>query len=140
MERGQFARAQEIQIFFSLMAVLSVIAMIGRSSVERIMDFSAAIFTQFGAMQVRPDTVTAILTEIMLTVAPVVLPLLVACGAAAFVGGGLQTGFRLTPKTIGFNWDRFNPVTGFQRVFANDMLSRAGIDVLKMIAVGPPST
>ncbi len=136
MERGQFARAQELQVFFSLVAVIGVLAFLGRSSVERIMEFTATIFSHIATTEVRVDTVPQLWSKIELTLAPIVLPLLAACGGAAIVAGGLQSGFQLTPKALEPNWSRFDPIAGFQRMYSKDLLVRAVIDLLKIAAVG----
>lgn len=135
-ERGQFARAQELQVLFSLAAVLAILAFVGQSSVERITEYSVGIFTRFPAIAVRPDTVTMLLGEILLMLAPIVLPLLAACGGAALLAGGIQSGFHLSPKALEPSWERFDPAAGLQRLVSKDSLVRAGIDLLKVAAVG----
>lgn len=136
MERGQFAKAQELQVLFSLLAVLGVLSFLGRSSVERVMEYAAGIFSSLSTTAIRPDTVTMLFSEIILTVGPIVLPVLVACSGAALLAGGLQSGFQLTPKVLEPNWDRFDPAAGFQRLWSKDSAVRAGIDILKVVAVG----
>jgi flagellar biosynthesis protein FlhB len=135
MEHGQFARAQELQVFFSLLAVVSVLAFLGRPSVQRVAEFATMIFARCGSIPVLPQTVPAMVSQIMFTLAPVVLPLLGACCGAALLAGGLQSGFRLSPKALEPSWERFNPVAGLQRMYSKDIFARTGIDVLKVVAV-----
>lgn len=135
-ERGQFARVQELQILFTLVAVLLVLGATARPAADRLTGFAAGLFSRYPAMVVRPETVPALLLEIMLTVAPVILPVLLACAGAAMLAGGLQSGFRLAPKALEPSWSRLNPIEGFSRNFGTGVWTRSGIDLLKIIAVG----
>jgi len=72
----------------------------------------------------------------MLTLAPVILPMLLACAGAALFAGGLQSGFRLSPKALEPQWSRLNPSGGFGRIFGQGVWVRGGIDFLKILAVG----
>jgi flagellar biosynthetic protein FlhB len=87
-------------------------------------------------MVVRPETVTALFLEIILTLAPVLLPVLLACAGAALLAGGLQSGFRLAPKALEISFGRLNPIEGFGRIFGPGVWVRAGLDFLKILAVG----
>jgi len=136
MERGQFARAPELQVLFTMAAVLAVISFTARASSERLAEFAIGIFTHFPSFTLRTDTVVSQLSEVVVTVAIVLAPVLGACAIAAIVGGGLQTGFQLTPKAIGLHLERLNPSAGFERVFSKRVLVQVGLDVLKVVAVG----
>jgi len=61
---------------------------------------------------------------------------LVACACAAMLVGGVQSGFQLSSKVVHFKLDGLNPVAGFQRIFSKNTLIKAGIDLLKLIAIG----
>ena len=63
-------------------------------------------------------------------------PIVAAALFAGITAGGLQTGFRLTPKVLEFKWERLNPVSGFQRVVSKEVFVRLGIDLLKPGAIG----
>jgi flagellar biosynthetic protein FlhB len=137
MEKGQFARSPEIQIVFTLTAVLGVLSFVGRPAVERLMEFTAGIFTGYPKMIIRPETVATLFGEIVLTTAPIILPILLACAGAALLAGGLQSGFQLTPGALGFKWERLDPSQGLSRIFGvKDMAVRAAIDILKIVVVG----
>lgn len=135
-DRGQFARVQELQILFTLAAVLGVIAMLARPAVDRVSGYAVSIFSRFPTMVVRPETVPALFGEIALTVGPIVLPILFACAGAALLAGGLQSGFQVASKALELNWSRLNPISGFQRMVDQGALVRTGIDLLKMLAIG----
>jgi len=135
-ERGQFARAPEIQVLFTIGAVLAVLGFTARSSCERLVAYSSGIFSTFPKRSLVQDSMPKIWGDMLATVGPIVAPMLGACAGAALLAGGLQSGFNLTPKVLGLNWDRLNFVEGFGRVFNAQVFPRVGIDMLKVLAIG----
>jgi flagellar biosynthetic protein FlhB len=136
MERGRFAKAPEIQVCFTMAAVLGVLAFTARTSSQRIAEFAVGIFTNFTSITVRTDTMTGELGNVLMTLGVVLLPVLGACAGAALLAGGLQTGFNLSPKAVGFDLTRLNPAAGFGQIFNKSKFVTAGFDALKIIAVG----
>jgi flagellar biosynthetic protein FlhB len=65
----------------------------------------------------------------------VVLPMLALTFLAAFVAEGLQTGFRLTPKAIEPKLSKFNPISGFKKVFGIKGLKTFMIDFMKFSVI-----
>lgn len=136
MDRGMFARSPEITMVFLLAALLGVLGFTAQTASRDVAEYAVGIFTRFPSMRVERDTVTAQLGEMVLVGGRAILPLLGACVLAAFLAGGLQTGFRLSPEAIGFKLERLDPMAGFGRVFNKSAFVRTGIDMLKLAAVG----
>lgn len=135
-EKGQFAKSQELTVVFTLTAALGALAFTVRQSSNEVAEYSVMMFTNFRLMQVNTDTFPLLLGNILLTCAKVVLPVLVACAGAAMLAGGLQSGFRLSAKALTPKLEQLNPVAGFQRQFSKATWVRAGLDVLKLVAIG----
>ncbi|MGC4072191.1 MAG: EscU/YscU/HrcU family type III secretion system export apparatus switch protein [Nibricoccus sp.] len=93
-------------------------------------------FSQLSTIQLQLDTVPLQLGETLVLIGKVLLPILGSCALAAMLSGGLQSGFNLTPDVIGFKPERLNPLPGFQRIFSKGALVHAGIDLLKLVAIG----
>jgi flagellar biosynthetic protein FlhB len=55
---------------------------------------------------------------------------------AVLIASGVQSGFHLSPKAVGFKLENLNPITGFGRIFSKSVLVRSGIDLLKLIGIG----
>ena len=136
MEQGQFAKSPELTVVLVLAAALGVLAFTAGTSAETVAQYAIGMFSGFARMHVAQDTVTATLSEMMLAGGQAMLPLLVACVGAAMLAGGLQSGFRLSPKAISLRFESLNPATGFGRVFNKAALVRAGLDLLKLLAIG----
>ena len=135
MERGQFARSQEISIAAILTAAFAALSMTITTMARDIGSMAVSIFSQLGTTQLQLDTASNYITQVVVTLGQMLLPILAACVVAAVLAGGLQSGFQITSKAFGFNLERINPVAGFQRLFSQATLVHAAIDMLKMIAI-----
>lgn len=136
MEQGRFARAPELAVLLIFIAALFALAFTARTASERLAEFSIATFTGFATKVVRADTVSALVSEMILVGGGVVLPVSVACVGAALLAGGLQTGFRLTPKVLGLNWEKLDLGAGLGRIFSAKAGVHTAVDTLKLLAIG----
>lgn len=135
-DRGQFAKSPELQVLLLLGAALCVLAFTAHTTARDVAEYAVRMFTRFGSMEIAYDTVPVQMGEMILTIGKGLGPVLLACVGAAILGGGLQSGFRLSPEALGFKPDRLNPVAGFGRIFDKAALVRGGIDFLKLLAIG----
>lgn len=135
-DRGQFARSQEMSLLFPMVAVLGVFSLTITTASHEIARYSVSIFTHFTVIRVQRDTVPSQLAEMMLTASKALVPLLVAVVGASIFTAGVQSGFRLTPKAAAFKLDQLNVVANFGRIFSKSAFARAGIDILKLLAIG----
>jgi len=132
---GQFAQSAEIQVAFSLAAAFLVLLFTGPGVINQMAGITAAILGNLSSVELNPAAVTSGTREGVMVIGQMLAPLLGAALIAAVIAGGIQTGFRLTPKVLEVKWTRLNPVTGFSRVVSKDVLIRFGIDLLKLSAV-----
>ena len=136
IEKGQFARSPEIQVVFGLGAGLMALSVGLSDGVRRVSEYTAGLFAQIHTVRFHSGEVPLPLLEAARVVALVLLPVLVAVAVAALLAGGLQSGFNFTPKVIGFNIEKLNPVEGLGRLFSKRVVTHAAIDFVKMAAVG----
>ncbi len=136
MEQGQFARSPELSVLIMLASALGVLALTARTSAEAVGHYAVEMFTRYTVTTVTPGTMTSQLAEMILTTGRALLPILFACVGAAFLASGIQSGFRLSPKALGFRLEALDPMKGFSRIFSKSTLVRAGLDILKLIAIG----
>lgn len=135
-ERGQFAKSPELQVLILLAAALGVLSFTAQETARDLAEYSVGIFSHFAAVAVERDTVVAILGEGMLTIGKALTPVLLACVGATVLGGGLQSGFRLSSEAVGLKFEGLNPVAGFNRLYSKSVLVHCGIDFLKLLAIG----
>lgn len=136
MERGQFAKVPELSVLLMIGSAVGVLAFTARTSAQAVGEFAVTMFTRFPGIAVERDTIALQLGEMMLVLARALGPVLLVCVAAALLAGGLQSGFQLSPKALGFKLENLNPMSGFGRIFSKSVLVKAGIDLLKLIAIG----
>ncbi|MES2695900.1 MAG: EscU/YscU/HrcU family type III secretion system export apparatus switch protein [Verrucomicrobiota bacterium] len=135
MERGQFAKSPEITVLFLLAGLLGVLAMTAQSASREVAEYSVSVFSRFTVTALNRDTVMVPLTEAMMTFGRVIAPFFICIVIAILIASGVQSGFRLTPKALGFKLEALNPITGFGRVFSKAALMRGGLDMMKLIAI-----
>jgi flagellar biosynthetic protein FlhB len=135
-DKGQFARSPELAILLLLCATLGALGFTAKAASRDIADYSVAIFTRFATTSVQTDTVTAQLSEAMLTSGKAAAPIMVSCIVAAILAGGLQSGFRLSPDALGFKLEKLDPIAGFGRIFNKSAYVQALIDLLKLVSIG----
>lgn len=136
MDRGQFAKSHELTILFPLAAVLGVLTLTTQSASREIAEYAVSMFSRFAFTKVETDTVMVQIGGAMFTFARAVAPVLIAVVVAVLLSCGVQSGFRLSPEAVGFKLESLNPITGFGRIFSKSAFVRAGIDVLKLTAIG----
>lgn len=136
MDKGQFAKSPELSVLLTLAAALGALGLTASTTARNVAEYSVGIFTHYSRMPVELATVPGQIENVMQTVASALVPVLAACAGAALLVGGFQSGFRLSPKAVGLKWEALNPANGFGRIFSKATLVRAGIDVLKLVAIG----
>jgi flagellar biosynthetic protein FlhB len=136
MEQGRFAKVPELSVLLILSAALSVLMFTAEASSQRLGEFCTATFTGFGSIAVRSDTVDALMNKMLFVGAEVVVPILLASAGAALLAGGIQTGFRLTPKVLGLNFEKLDIAAGLSRIFSSKAGVHTALDLLKMVAIG----
>jgi flagellar biosynthetic protein FlhB len=135
-ERGEFAKAPELQVLAALVTALGILAFIEREAIDRVSEYAVGVFSGFATMSIRLESAPSQFVNLVMVIAPIVLPLLLGCAGAAMLVGGFQSGFNLTPKVLGLHFDKLDPAAGFRRVFSASAFPRVGIDVLKILAIG----
>jgi len=134
--KGNFAKAPEIGMTFTLLAGLLMILFYGPGRALDLAQFTRSIFENLDTITATQEGVAHTLTESYFTMALIVLPLLFACFVASAVAEGLQTGFRLTPKALEPTLSKMNPISGIKKVFGLKALKTFLVDFLKFLAIG----
>ena len=135
LKRGQIARSAEVQTAFVLLGALGALTFAGP---EMWRQFVATSVTTFSHLHDTTLTATALQgyavtgTLIFLKCAA---PVVIATMAAGLVAGAIQNRFNTAPEALTPNWERLNPVNGFQRVFSFRSAVPTLIAVLKFSVI-----
>jgi len=135
LSKGQFARAPELTLAFTLGAALFSLGLAAREAADKVTQLALAIFGHLGELRVQGDEVPPVAVLAMTTFVSIALPVVLATAFAAILAGGIQSGFQLTPEALSFNFDRFDPIAGLGRIFSGKVLVTASLDLLKVLAV-----
>ena len=133
--KGQFAKAPEIGMTFTLLAGLLIILFLAPSKANDILVFTRSILENIESITTTQEGVAHTLSSSYFSMALIVLPLLAACFLASLIAEGLQTGFRFTPKAIEPSFNKMNPISGIKRIMGLKALKTFLIDFLKFSAI-----
>ena len=134
-EQGQFAHTEEIGVVFILCAVACFLLFYAQSISSKCSLYAQNIWSHFHEFEGNAIQATQSIRTLLQTGIFAIFGFLGLCILSAIFSGGLQTGFRLTPKALKINWDRLNPVQGLQRLFSLRKLVEVSVDFVKMIAI-----
>ena len=133
--KGQFAKAPEIGMTFTLLAGLLIILFLAPSKANDMLVFTRSILENMESITTTQEGVAHTLSSSYFSMALIVLPLLAACFLASLIAEGLQTGFRFTPKAIEPSFNKMNPISGVKRIMGLKALKTFLIDFLKFSAI-----
>ena len=133
--KGQFAKAPEIGMTFTLLAGLLIILFLAPSKANDMLVFTRSILENMESITTTQEGVAHTLSSSYFSMALIVLPLLAACFLASLIAEGLQTGFRFTPKAIEPSFKKMNPISGIKRIMGFKALKTFLIDFLKFSAI-----
>ncbi len=132
---GNFARAEEVQVVFGLMAAFVILFFYAKEvSVSMAMNMQGVLgnlgefpFNRTMAIATGRDGLGAMLFLIS--------PVCAAGIFASILAGGLQSGFRLSPKALKFKGKKLNPLNGFKEKYGKQAYVKFGLDLLKLLAI-----
>lgn len=135
-DKGQFAKSADLTLVMTLGAALGALAFTIGDSAQSVAEYTVALFTNFPMQAVDRESIPLLLNGIIKVTGGAALPVILACASAAMLAGGIQSGFRLSPKAISLKFESLSPAKGFGRIFSKAALVRSGLDILKLIAIG----
>ncbi len=134
--KGQFAKAPEISMTLTLLAGFIVILFYAPSKASDVLVFTKSIMENLHKITATQEGMVNTFESSYIMMGLIVLPMLALTWVAAFVGEGLQTGFRLTPKAMEPKLSKLNPISGVKRIFGIKGLKTFLIDFLKFLFIG----
>lgn len=134
--RGEFAKTQEMGVVFGLAAALLALGLGIPEAARHVGEYAAGVLSQLHTVEFESRVLPEPMREGARRVALVLAPLLVASALAALLAGGLQSSFKLTPDVLKLKLNKLNPVNGFKRLVSSRVPVMAGVDLLKLVAVG----
>jgi flagellar biosynthesis protein FlhB len=118
LKKGQFARSAEVETVFVLGAALVAFKFTGHELWGRLMGAQYAVLGHLHDIPVSMDVLQGYAFQGSLLLALCVAPVVLATMAGGLLAGGIQSRFQTASEALEANWDRLDPVAGFQRLFS----------------------
>jgi|694.fasta_scaffold92002_2 flagellar biosynthetic protein FlhB len=134
-EEGQIAFSSDFVAGLLLLAGVLFFMVYGRQFLEQLKGVLRYRLSYFQTAIDSPEALPGILLESVLGLVAIVLGLMGPLCAVSVLGSGLQTRFNISFKTIEMNWEKLDPVKGFQRIFSLRAVVRGVSAILKTLFV-----
>jgi flagellar biosynthetic protein FlhB len=135
-DEGNFPRAQEIGVTFILIGAFMYLSFQGPALAVQVAQFSTFILGHLHQFDFTPTSIADLLPKLFISGLIMVLPFLLVCCVAAYLAGGLQTGFKTSNNKLKIDFGRINLVGGFSTLFGTQKLVEFAIGLVKFIVVG----
>lgn len=133
--KGQFAKSQEIQTAFVLMAGVWALQSYGGALFDDLTGVFKSVFFHLHDTTIDVNSLQDKASDSAFTLVGCVAPPVIATGVGGLVAGLVQSRFRMLSDPIRFNWERISPMAGFKRIFSFQSLFPAAVNLLKLGAI-----
>lgn len=128
-KKGQVAKSQDVNTAINLIAVFSVLLLMGSFMYNHLLALMKKYLQNFTITDFSEESMQVILIEILLEMGLVLGPVLLAAVVAGVLANVTQIGFMFSTETIQFKLEKLDPIKGFKRIFS----MRAIVELLKSI-------
>lgn len=132
-EKGNFAKSQEIGTLLIVSAAFAVLTFIAKDAAMDVGRRTATIFQNIGTVTFTEEGIIDFLRSQIDFMVGILLPFMGAVTAAGILAGGLQSGFKPTPKALSPDLKKLDPIKGMQKLFDKQKLVQFGVDLLKFL-------
>lgn len=118
LKRGQIARSAEVQTAFVLLGALAALTFAGPEIWRQFVSTSVIIFSHLYDTNLTTTALQGFAIAGTLIFLKCAAPIVIGTMAGGLLAGAAQNRFNTASEALTPNWERLNPVTGFQRVFS----------------------
>lgn len=134
-DEGMIARSPDLGVVATMVAFMSVSGILVRSYLPQLVYQLSGFWRHLHEVELTDQLAAEGLQKLGHLCLMYLWPLLLVCLMAALAVGGLQTGFRLSPKALTPKWDRLDFAAGFKRLFSMEQLLQTALDAVKILIV-----
>ena len=128
-KKGQVAKSQDVNTSVNLLAVFSVLLLLGPYMYGRLSGVVRDYLQQSADAHFSEEDIQTILVEVLLQMGMVLGPVFAAAVLAGILANVVQIGFMFSTESIQFKLEKLDPIKGFKRIFS----MRAIVELLKSI-------
>ncbi|WP_440191708.1 flagellar biosynthesis protein FlhB [Anaerocolumna jejuensis] len=137
-DEGQVARSTDLITATALVALFVTlkvfVARMGNQFINAFYEFYSNI-VKVASDDFNVATASAILKECFFSIIQIVIPIFLIAVMAVILINVFQVKWKLTAKPLKPKFNKFNPITGFKKIFSKDKLVDTFKEVLKIIAI-----
>jgi flagellar biosynthetic protein FlhB len=131
IKHGQIPRSAEVQTVFVLMGALAALTFCGQEIWLNMVGTMVLTLGHLHDMSISVDSLQGYAVSGTLLLLKCVGPVVGATLLAGLLAGAIQNRFQTASEALTPDWNRVNPVSGFQRVFSGRMLAPTAIAIVK---------
>lgn len=132
LKKGQIARSPEVQTVFVLLAGVAALVFTGRETWETMVGASVATLGHLHDFTISADDLQSRAITATLLFLKCAAPVVLATSLGGLLAGAIQNRFNTASEVLTPDWNRVNPIAGFQRVFSIRMLAPAAMSLAKL--------
>jgi len=133
--KGQFAKAEEINVVMLLIALTIMILFYMPIMARKLLAFGKMIFGNLDTDILTPASMHLWMYTSLDALLSILMPFLLASMIGAILGAGYQSGFKPTLGVIKPSLDKFNPVKGLKKIFSLKSMMQGLVDMMKVFAI-----
>src|SRR5688572_18516479 len=134
-KKGQFARSSEVQTVFVLFSGVLALLFTGREIWQNLGQLMYGTFAHLHETAVTLDGMQRFAVDSFMVAGACLWPVLVSVAVGGLLACGMQSRFRTAPDALAANWERLNPLNGFQRIFSFRSAVPLAISVVKLSVI-----
>lgn len=135
INHGRIARSAEVQTVFVLSSSVAALTFAGPEIWRQMTESMALCLGHLHDTPLSVNTLQGYAVSGALTVIGCVGPVVGSTMVGGLIAGAIQSRFQTAPEALAPNWERINPVAGFQRVFSNRMLVPTLLAITKLVFI-----
>jgi flagellar biosynthetic protein FlhB len=135
VKRGQWPRSAEVQTVFVLLAGLIALKFFGPGFWHHLVTAQTSVLGHLHDITLTRDALPRYAVTGALWLGACVGPIVIATVVGGLLAGTVQNRFQTASEALAPDWNRVNPVSGFQRLFSMRSAAPTAIAALKLGAV-----
>ncbi|HEY1790551.1 MAG TPA: EscU/YscU/HrcU family type III secretion system export apparatus switch protein [Verrucomicrobiae bacterium] len=135
LKMGQIAQSAEVQTVFVLFGFIAALTFAGHEIWQQFVSVMAMTLGHLHDTNITFDSLQGYGLSGAFVLLKCVGPIVVATMVAGLIAGGIQNRFNTASEVLTPNWNRINPVEGFQRLFSARMLAPTIIGAVKFVFI-----
>jgi len=129
---GKIAKSADINTVVLLATALFMLTLLGGGIWKSLQAYLIHIYRDLGVLTMSSESLNGYLSSFLQTLGGVVLPFMIGVVCVGLLTAGSQTKFAFTPKVIQWNLNKFNPISGFRRIYSWKSWGEFLINLLKL--------